>query len=405
MEEREMKSLKQNASLVCLIVILTFGIIFLPADSLRAETPKEIRIGATVSMSGKFSTEVGPFKQLMEAYAEEINDRGGIYVKAAGSRLPIRFIVYDDKSDGPTARKFYERLISVDKADILLGPYSSPVTFAASLAAEENKVPFIAICANSHKIYNRGFQWIVCVIDQAPQYTHRYWDMIEAEGRAKTVAFVVEDTLHPQGVYRGAKKLSETAGLKEVLLKVLPADTHDFTAAIVKIQKASPDIVFVSANVPFSIAFMRQARELGLNPKEFHVIHHGGVFKKGLGAGAEGVVGQSYWTEGMDYGNPELFSAVMERSGIDLDDFPWAPAYMMAFETVTQAIERAGTLDRKQLMATLKKLKVMTIGGVVSFAENGVGTINTYPSQIIDGKYHIIWPPQVATAGHRYPDF
>jgi ABC-type branched-subunit amino acid transport system substrate-binding protein len=76
---------------------------------------------------------------------------------------------------------------------------------------------------------------------------------------------------------------------------------------------------------------------------------------------------------------------------------------MMAFEVATQAVERAGSLDRKKLMATLKKLKVMTIGGEVSFAENGVGTINTYPSQIIDGKYHIIWPPQVATARHRYP--
>jgi branched-chain amino acid transport system substrate-binding protein len=403
MEEANMKTYKNRALFLSFVTILTLGTIILFAKTSCAESPKEIRIGATVSMSGKFSTEIGPFKKLMEAYAAIINTRGGIYVKSAGARLPVKFIVYDDKSDGPTARKFYERLISVDKADILLGPYSSPVTFAASMAAEENKMPFIAICANSDKIYNRGFKWIVCVIDAAPRYTHRYWDMIKAEGLAKTVAFVVEDTLHPQGVYRGAKKLADSAGLKEVSLNVLPADTHDFTAAIMKIQNKSPDIVFVSANVPFSIAFMRQARELSLNPKEFHVIHHGGVFKNGLGAGAEGVVGQSYWTQGMNYGNPELFTEVMKRSGINLDDFPWAPAYMMAFETATQAIERAGSLDREKLMATLKHLKVMTVGGVVSFAENGVGTINTYPSQIIGGQYHIVWPPEVATARHRYP--
>jgi branched-chain amino acid transport system substrate-binding protein len=399
----KMKTCKNTVLFLWSITILAFCIAsVLPKDA-HAEMPKEIRIGATVSMSGKFSTEVGPFKKLMEAYATTINRQGGIYVKSANARLPVKFIVYDDKSDGPTARKFYERLISVDKANILLGPYSSPVTFAASVAAEENKVPFIAICANSHKVYNRGFKWIVCVIDSAPRYTHRYWDMINAEGWAKTVAFVVEDTLHPQGVYRGAKKLSEAAGLKEIALKVLPANTHDFTAAIVKIQNVSPDIVFVSANVPFSIAFMRQARELGLSPKEFHVIHHGGVFKKGLGAGAEGVIGQSYWTQGMNYGNPERFTEVMEHSGVSLDDFPWAPAYMMAFEVATQAIERAGSLDREKLMATLKKLRVMTIGGVVNFAENGVGTINTYPSQIIGGQYNIVWPPDVATARHRYP--
>jgi branched-chain amino acid transport system substrate-binding protein len=403
MEGGDMRVHKNSALFLSFIAMSVLGIVFASINTVNAQPPKEIRIGATISMSGKFSTEVGPFKKLMEAYAASVNHRGGIYVKSAGARLPIKFIVYDDKSDGPTARKFYERLISVDKADILLGPYSSPLTFAASVAAEENRVPFIAICANSPKIYNRGFKWIVCVIDAAPRYTHRYWDMIKAEGRAKTVAFVVEDTLHPQGVYRGAKKLAEAAGLKEVALKVLPPDTHDFTAAIVKIQENSPDIVFVSANVPFSIAFMHQARELGLSPKEFQVIHHGGVFKKGVGAGAEGVIGQSYWSQGMDYGNPDLFAEVMDRSKVNLDDFPWAPAYMMAFETVTQAIERAGSLNKEKVMATLKHLRVMTIGGVVSFSENGVGTINTYPSQIINGQYHIVWPPEVATARHRYP--
>ena len=45
----------------------------------------------------------------------------------------------------------------------------------------------------------------------------------------------------------------------------------------------------------------------------------------------------------------------------------------------------------------------MTVGGMASFSENGVGTINTYPSQIIDGQYHIVWPPEVATARHKYP--
>jgi len=395
-----MKALKNSVIVLSVFTIFSLVTSLIFVEAVPAESPKEIRIGATVSMSGKFSTEVGPFKKLMEAYADAVNQRGGLYVKAARKRLPVKFIVYDDKSDGPTSRRFYERLIAVDKADILLGPYSSPVTFAASVAAEENKVPFVAICANSHKVYNRGFKWIVCVIDAAPRYTHRYWDMIRAEGWAQTVAFVVEDTLHPQGVYRGASKLAQAAGLREVTRWVLPAGTHDFTASIVKIKKTTPDIVFVSANVPFSIAFMRQARELDLNPKEFHVIHHGGVFKKGLGAGAEGVVGQSYWTPGMDYGHPELFMEVMERSGVSLDDFPWAPAYMMGFEVATQAIERAGSLDKKKLMSTLKSLKVMTIGGVVSFAANGV--VNTYPSQIIDGKYHIIWPSEIATAEHKY---
>ena len=127
-----MKTYSNRALYFSFITILALGTILLFSKTTCAESRKEVRIGATVSISGKFSTEIGPFKKLMEAYATIINSRGGIYVKSAGKRLPVKFIVYDDKSDGPTARKFYERLISVDKADILLGPYSSPVTFAAS---------------------------------------------------------------------------------------------------------------------------------------------------------------------------------------------------------------------------------------------------------------------------------
>jgi branched-chain amino acid transport system substrate-binding protein len=130
-----MRIYKNRAFFLSFITILALVTIIFFSKPACAESPKEIRIGATVSMSGKFSTEIGPFKNLMEAYATVINTRGGIYVKSVGKRLPVKFIVYDDKSDGPTARKFYERLISVDKADILLGPYSSPVTFAASVAA------------------------------------------------------------------------------------------------------------------------------------------------------------------------------------------------------------------------------------------------------------------------------
>ena len=43
-----------------------------------------IRIGATVSATGHFSTEVGPFRRLFRAWAAEVNQTGGIYLKGKG---------------------------------------------------------------------------------------------------------------------------------------------------------------------------------------------------------------------------------------------------------------------------------------------------------------------------------
>ena len=360
-------------------------------------------MGATVSVSGKFSTEIGPFQRLFKAWVDEVNSQGGIYLKKYGRKLPLKLITYDDRSDAATARRYYERLATVDRVHLLFGPYSSPLTFAASTASEQHQVPFIAICANSPKVYNRGFKWIVCVIDTASRYTYRYWEMVKAEKKARSVGFVVEDTLHPVGVYKGSRQLAEQAGLKVLAGEVLPADIGDFTPVILKLKKLNPDIVYVSSNIPFAVAFMKQAKELNLTPREFHCIHHSGVFRQPLGDAADYVVGQSYWEPGMKYSKPQRFLALLRNARIDVDDYPWSPAYMMAFEIAEAALGQAGTLEPAPLMKTLKDLRITTIGGPIWFAENGVGAINTYPSQIQSGTYQIIWPSEVATGKHIYP--
>jgi branched-chain amino acid transport system substrate-binding protein len=382
-------------------MVLMLFIAIVPA--IAAEVPDAIVIGATVSQSGHFSSEVGPFKRLMETWADIVNKQGGINVASYGKRLPIKFVIYDDKSDEATAKKYYERLATIDKANVLLGPYSSPLTFAASTAGENNKVPFIAICANSPKIYDRGFQWLVGVIDLGPRYTYRYWEMIKAEGKAKSVSFVVEDTLHPQGVFAGSKKLAEEAGLQVLSSDVIPAETRDFTPVITKIKEKNPDIVYVSSNIPFGVNFMKQATEMKLSPKEYHYIHHSGVFREPLGQMADYVVGQSYWVQGMKLGDVKLISDILEQSKVPEPMYPWAPAYIAAFQILQAGIEKAGTLEKGALMSALKGLQLETVLGAAKFHETGYGSINTYPSQIQGTNYVVIWPPDVATGEHIYP--
>lgn len=362
---------------------------------------QNIKIGATISETGHFATEVGPFRNLFKIWAEDINARGGLRV--GHETRPVEMIVYDDRSDEATARRMYERLAVVNKVHLMFGPYSSPLTFAASTAAETNETPFIAICANSPKVYDRSYKWIACVIDAAHRYTYRYWEMLKAEAKAETVAFIVEDTLHPKGVHKGARVLAEDAGLRVLCSKIAPPGCRDFSSILGELRRLDPDIVFVSSNIPFAIQFMSQAREARIEPDEFHVIHHSGVFRKALGPGAEYVTGQSYWAPGMELGQYERFQEIMRKAEIPLEDYPWAPAYMMAFEIVEEALARAGTTDPKVLMRTVLDGGTETIGGKVFFQPNGVGSINTYPSQIIRGRYEVVWPLEKATAGHLFP--
>jgi branched-chain amino acid transport system substrate-binding protein len=388
-------------ALIFLGLSLTVLVAVMPNTAICAS--KNIHIGATVSQSGHFSSEIGPFKRLMNAWADMVNDQGGIMVREHNMRLPVKFTVYDDRSNQATAKKYYERLVTVDKVNLLLGPYSSPLTFAASTAGENHQIPFIAICANSPKVYSRGFKWLVGVIDLGPRYTYRYWEMVDNADKAKSVSFVVEDTIHPLSVYKGSKTLAEKAGLEVLSSDIVPANTRDFTPIITKLKKQSPDIIYVSSNIPFAINFMKQAKEMKLNPKEYHCIHHSGIFRDALGDAANDVIGQSYWVEGMNLGDAKLINDVLKRADISEPMYPWSPAYVAAFQIIQAAIEKAGTLKKEKLMATLKGLRMETALGEAYFHETGYGAINTYPSQIQNGVYKVIYPPAVATGKYIYP--
>ena len=141
-------------ALLLVAVALTLG----PAReaSTQAKAPDAILVGATIAATGPFSAEVGPFKKMMENWAEMVNAKGGILIKEYGKKLPLKFIIYDDTSKPPDSQRLYEKLVTEDKVHVLLGPYSSPLTMAASTVPEKHKIPFIALFALEHILSSRA---------------------------------------------------------------------------------------------------------------------------------------------------------------------------------------------------------------------------------------------------------
>src|SRR5512135_992260 len=88
----------------------------------------KIRIGAAVSLTGRTAREGSYVKKGYETWAEWINGRGGI--KVAGKPYKVEMIYYDDKADATTSAKLTEKLITEDKVNFILGPYSSGITAA-----------------------------------------------------------------------------------------------------------------------------------------------------------------------------------------------------------------------------------------------------------------------------------
>src|ERR687887_1287221 len=212
-----------------------------------AEAPSDILIGATLPLSGRFTPMAGTFDRLCQSWAKLVNAQGGIYVKAYDKKLPVKFIIYDDKSEPAESAKFYERLVTVDKVHLLLGPFSSHITKAAVTVADKYKIPMVMAEANDAKIFEERYKYSVNQVDLADTESYGYLELLAAEGRVKTIAFVAEDTLHSTGALRGGVTRARALGLEVVLEEIAPPDAKDFTAIILKLKKADPDVVYVEA--------------------------------------------------------------------------------------------------------------------------------------------------------------
>lgn len=368
-----------------------------------AQAQTAITIGATAPITGALSSLYSVQGKIWDAWTKAQNEAGGIYVKSLNKKLPVKFIYYDDQSDPKTAVKFYERLITEDKVDFLLGPPGSPIAFAASTVAERYKVPMLLGAVTDPAIFARHFKYIQGMLTPAVDYSSVAFNLFNTK-HIKTVALLVEDSLFSHGIGTSVRAMAKKYGMNIVFDQTVPVDNQDFTAAITQIKQKNPDLVYVASFPPFYIRFAKQAAELGLNPKAEHCPLCSSVsVRNGLGTLANQVTGEIYWVPGMKLGDYQMLEKVLKISGLDPVQWSFALIAIPSLEVLRAAIEKAGTLDRAAVYKAVLADEVPTVMGRFKAIGNGIGTINPFPMQIQNGKVVVVWPPEAKTGDYIYP--
>src|SRR5262249_2996761 len=95
-----------------------------------------------------------------------VNASGGLDVK--GIKRPIEFVYYDDQSDANKSAQLYEKLITSDKVDLLLGPWGSPASLAVSGILERYQFPAVVGAASSVKLRETKAENILFVSAYCP---------------------------------------------------------------------------------------------------------------------------------------------------------------------------------------------------------------------------------------------
>ena len=269
----------------------------------------EVLIGGAISQTGQYAEPAGRQVNSIKLWVDEVNARGGLL----GHK--VRLELLDDKSDVQTAIKLYEKLITEDKVDAVMGPYSSPISEAVANVTEKYKKVMVAPLAATTSIFKKGRKYAFMVISPAEVYLEGLVDMAAKRG-LKTIAIINEDTLFTKTSAIGVAELAKKRGLQIVLQEAYPKGNTDFSALLTKVRAANPDVVAASTYFDDAVALTRQMKELNVNPKMFGVTVGGDLpeFYDLLKHNAEYIYGASQWEPTLPYpGQREFLEAYKRR--------------------------------------------------------------------------------------------
>ncbi len=384
-------------------LVLTFiilGLVFSVETFARAASSKTIKLGCAISFTGGKSRSGKLYRDAYNMAVEAINKAGG--VKVGNDTYELKIVYYDDKSDPTESSRLVEKLITQDKVNFLLGPYSSGITIPDSIVAQRYKVPMIEGGGASGKIFSRHNKYIFGTLPPAGEYFKSTLEMLKTFNPApKNIAIVYADDKFDKSVGNGTKKIAGKMGFNIVLFEKYAEGATDFNSILTKIKAAKADVVLVAGHTEESLNITQQAKELNVCPKliSMTVGPSEADFRKSLGKDAENIYGVASWSTQMNF-KGYLFKDTKEFIKLFKEKFNYDPDYHNAsgiadVAIFKNAIERAGSLDTEKVRNAIAETSLSTIYGHVEFSENGQIKGTSVVLQIQGGEVYQVYPDGV----------
>ncbi len=367
-----------------------------------AQTGEPIKIGSSLPLTGGKSVNGEKHRKGFVTCVEMINEKGGLLGR------PVELIVSDNRSDVGTAIAQYERLINVDKVDLLFGTFSSGLTYPVSSIVNKYNMVLPVPSGGSLKIWTQGYKHIFYFQQNNGEYLGQSITMLIDERlskaeRPKTAAIVGAEDNIANSITAGlmGHQIKNPGG--EVMLDMAPGFLNDVGIEVVyhekwpeegfsdwltvanNIKRSNAELVIgLTASPEEAVQLMRALQTVKANPKLVYLSQGTqNEYKEGLGDYAEGSVHTGSWQEdvkwvgliaGEDISSQDYQKHFLKRWGVAADEDAAIP--FAACEGMEQAVRATKSLDNlvisDWLHARTKSDPVRTILGPFQWDERGV---------------------------------
>jgi branched-chain amino acid transport system substrate-binding protein len=353
--------------LLLLVFVIGFG-------GISQAAPKSIKISSVIPLTGHFSSTGVPLKMAYEVIVDEVNKKGGIYVKKYKKKLPVELRILDDESVGQKTQTQLETVNSWGAVANLGGLGCASFELGTPICAK-NKIAWIGPGCGGWKPHQLGNEWLFSLFEKTKYVAEMPFTMIleNPQEKPRKIAFFEINQLDCQEVIEFMQPHIKQGGFEVVFHQKYPAGTKDFSAMITGAKNAGAEILIAYPVPPAAPAIVKQMKELDFSPKVTYFIRaiQSVRLLPTIGEPSDYLVGCTYWHPDFKFpGNDSFLKAYKEKFGEEPDPAS-GPGYGSA-QVLFDAIERAGTLDRTDIRDAIRKTDMMTVVGPAKFDEKGI---------------------------------
>jgi len=325
---------------------------------------------------------------------------------------PVEWVLLDDQSKPDLTRSLYEKLITVDKVDLLMGPYATSGILAAMGVAQRYQKVFPHHSFGMPHLAKYEMHFPTAAFGPEPNRTvpTTVFDALAATSNPpKTVAIVTSKFSSAQFQSSGANAVAEKRGLKVVLYLEYEFGNRDWGALAARVKDANPDFLWIGVLGLDGNQMLEAMKKLDYTPpRHFHLFPAPGPLA--LAPDAKNALSVTVFEEHPPFmsnaGAAKLVPLFRERATKANVPYPYVETQVAGSWAAWQCLEAAVTatksLDDKVLAQWLKKNRVDTIIGKLRFdGPNNYGDDLFRVKQVQDGKWVVVWPKEFAAPGAR----
>jgi ABC-type branched-subunit amino acid transport system substrate-binding protein len=365
-----------------------------------------VRIGGTLALTGPLGPTALLHKIAGEVYVDELNKGTGLLGR------PVEWVLLDDQSKPELTRSLYEKLITVDKVDLIIGPYATSGILAAMGVAQRYQKVYVHHSFGMPHLAKYEMHFPTAAFGPEPNRTlpTTVFDGLAATSKPpKTVAILTSKFPSAQFQSSGAKDVAEKRGLKVVLYLEYEFGTRDWGALAARVKDANPDFLWVGALGLDGNQLLEAMKKLDYAPpRHFHLFPAPGP----LAGAPDGklALSSTVFEEHPPFtsnpGAAKLIPLFRERAAKANVPYTYVDTQVAgsfaAWQVLEAAVNATKSLDDKAMGQWLRKNRVDTIIGKLRFdGPNNYGDDLFKVKQVQDGKWVVVWPREFAAPGTR----